>query len=195
MVTVIQERIIKIKWVSALFFCFFSAAPVDADIYRYIDENGIMHFTNVPSSPKYQLYRKSTISRYLPDKYDHLISEAAKRNGLSFPLIKAVIKVESNFNPRAVSRKGAKGLMQLMPENIKLMNIYNPFDPWENIMGGSRYLRNMLDRFDGSLKLALAGYNAGPVRVEQYKGIPPYQETRNYVRKVIRYYNHLKKSQ
>ncbi|MCG2752145.1 MAG: lytic transglycosylase domain-containing protein [Desulfobacteraceae bacterium] len=98
-----------------------------------------------------------------------------------------MIKVESNFNKKAVSRKGAMGLMQIMPENLNDLAINDPFDPWQNIMGGSKYLRTLLDRFGGKIALALAAYNAGPTRVEEHEGIPPFQETRNYVRQVLRY--------
>lgn len=164
-----------------------------ADIYMYVDERGVMHFTNAPTSSKYKLYigsgtKSFGFDSYTTSKYDSLITQASETHGVSFPLVKAVIKVESNFNPRAVSHKGAQGLMQIMPETAKLLNISDPFDPWENIMGGTRYLRSLLDKFSGDLQLALAGYNAGPARVEQHNGIPPIQETQEYVRNVIKYY-------
>jgi soluble lytic murein transglycosylase len=105
-------------------------------------------------------------------------------------LLKAIIKAESDFNPRAVSKKGAMGLMQIMPENIKAMNISNPFDPLENILGGARYFREMLDRFKGHLSLSLAAYNAGPTAVERYNNqIPPYKETENYIERVLKFYS------
>ncbi len=171
------------------------SAPVHANIYMYVDENGVMHFTNAPTSSRYKLYMRGQTdvgTYYSSDKYDHYISVAAETYGVSFPLVKAVIKVESNFNPRAVSPKGAQGLMQIMPGTAKILKVYDPFDPWENIMGGTRYLRMLLDRFDGKLKLALAGYNAGPLNVEQYKGVPPFKETQDYVDRVIKYYRHMK---
>lgn len=183
---------------TAIFLLLFYA-PVGADIYRYVDEEGVLHFTNVPTSSHYQLYiqddffvRRGDIPA-LPEKYDHHIWAASRRYGVDFPLIKAIITVESAFNPRAVSRKGALGLMQLMPENVRLLRIQDPFDPEENIMGGTRFFSGLLNRFNGRLTLALAGYNAGPRRVDQYNGIPPYKETQNYVKKVLRYYRALKK--
>ncbi len=99
-----------------------------------------------------------------------------------------MIRVESNFNPKAVSRKGALGLMQVMPTNLKSLDISDPFDPEQNIMGGARYFRSMVDRFDGKLPLALAAYNAGPNMVDRYKDIPPIEETRNYVKKVMEFF-------
>jgi len=99
-----------------------------------------------------------------------------------------MIKVESNFNPRAVSRAGALGLMQIMPKNLKSLKIRDPFDPFQNIMGGTKYLKYLLNRFDDRLSLALAAYNAGPKRVEEHNRIPPFPETQNYVKKVTRYY-------
>ena len=127
-------------------------------------------------------------------RYDQIITEAAKRHGVSFSLLKAMIKIESDFNPRAISRAGAMGLMQIMPENIKELKIKDPFDPRENIMGGTRYLKQMMDRFNGKLPLALAAYNAGPNIVERYQRIPPFTETENYVEAVMKYYSVFKKS-
>ncbi len=174
------------------------ASPAAADIYRYIDKNGVCHFTNVPVSSGYEIFIKEEPGGeddgevYTSDKYDHFILQASRKHGLDFSLIKALIKVESNFNPKAVSRKGAKGLMQIMPENYSALNITDPFSPWENIMGGSCYLKEMLNRFDGNLSLALAAYNAGPGAVDQYnRMIPPYPETEDYVKKVLNYYHAL----
>lgn len=168
----------------------------EAEIYRYIDKNGVWHFTNVPSSSKYRLYRSYELgirfSTYTTDKYDHIIREASKKYNVSFPLVKAIIKAESSFNPRARSRKGAKGLMQLMPATQRLLDVYNPYDPEENIMGGTRYFKYLLNRFNGKLQYALAGYNAGPQNVATYDGIPPFQETKEYVVKVMRYYKEYK---
>jgi soluble lytic murein transglycosylase len=105
-----------------------------------------------------------------------------------------LIKAESDFNPRAVSSAGAQGLMQLMPENIKSLNIKNPFDPRENIMGGAQYLKQLITRFGGKLPLALAAYNAGPGVVEQYQRVPPFRETENFVQQVMKFYTLLNKS-
>jgi soluble lytic murein transglycosylase len=103
-------------------------------------------------------------------------------------LLKAIIKAESDFNPRAVSKKGAKGLMQLMPENIRAFRVEDPFDPRENIMGGTRYFKRMITRYGGKLSLAIAAYNAGPEKVDQYQSVPPYNETQNFVKRVLKYY-------
>ncbi len=175
-----------------MFVCIVSGSPVFADIYKYIDSNGVLHFTNVPVTSDYTVFVKErpldTDIYYSSDKYDRVISRASKKHGIDFPLLKAMIKVESNFNPKAVSKKGAKGLMQIMPMNYKTLNIKDPFNPWENIMGGTRYFKQLLNRFDGKLPLALAAYNAGPRTVERYKMIPPYPETEKYVEKVMKYY-------
>ncbi|MBR9979433.1 MAG: lytic transglycosylase domain-containing protein [Desulfatitalea sp.] len=164
-----------------------------ADIYIYIDDNGVLHFTNTPTSGNYKLYMRETPSRPANWRnnrsYDDVISEAADITGLSFSLLKAVIHVESYFDPRAVSKKGAMGLMQIMPVNFGPLNISDPFDPWENIMGGAHYLKSMLEQFDHQLPLALAAYNAGPTAVTRYNDIPPFPETRDYVQKVMRFFN------
>lgn len=163
-----------------------------ADIYQYVDGQGVMHFTNIPTSSKYQIYvkeRSSKASRsYNTTRYDHLITGASRQVGISFPLLKALIKTESDFNPLAVSKAGAKGLTQIMPENVKALNIKDPFDPWENIMGGARYLQQLIQRFNGELPLALAAYNAGPNLVERYQRIPPFKETEAFVKKVLKYH-------
>jgi len=177
------------------------ATPLYADIYVYADKEGVLHFTNVPTSSQssnYKVYIKETSNRPLEsnitDLYDHVISEASHTHGVSFSLLKALIKTESDFDPRAVSSAGARGLMQLMPENIKTLKIKNPFDPRENIMGGTQYLKQLIDRFNGKLPLALAAYNAGPGVVEKYRRIPPFKETENFVKQVMKYYSFFNKS-
>jgi len=176
--------------------CFFlmSPAPLYADIYRYIDNRGVMHFTNVPTSStsNYRLYIKERTDKvngfYDSNRYDNVIRRAAAFHGVSFSLLKAMIKVESDFDAAAVSKAGAIGLMQIMPDNLKAFRIKNPYDPTENVMGGTRYLNELLKRFKGQLPLALAAYNAGPSLVERYRDIPPCKETKNYVKKVMKYY-------
>jgi soluble lytic murein transglycosylase-like protein len=117
------------------------------------------------------------------------VHKAAAKYDLEPELIKAVIKTESNGNHRAVSRKGAMGLMQLMPSTANDLNVANPFNPEENIEGGAKYLKQLIERFDGNLTLALAAYNSGPKTVERYGAVPPIQETRQYVQKVYTHYN------
>ena len=151
---------------------FQTASPVFADIYMYLDSEGILHFTNTPTSSHYKLYlkekpKKSSETQEISSRYDHIISEAAYTSGISFALIKAMIRVESNFDPEAVSRKGAMGLMQIMPDNLEAFDILYPSDPRENIIGGSLYFRKLMARYEGKLPLALAAYNAGPSLVDR----------------------------
>ncbi len=169
-----------------------------AAIYTFVDQQGTVHFTNVPNDPRYKLevirpqFRGGRAARAGdPRLYEEHIQRAASRYEMDPLLIKAVIKTESNFDCQAVSSKGAKGLMQLMPETAADLNVWNPFDPQENIFGGTNYLRQMMARFGGNLRLALAAYNAGPSRVEAAQGIPLIPETQQYVAKVIQHYRQL----
>ena len=123
-----------------------------------------------------------------------IILRAASRHKVDPALVKAVIRAESGYNPMAVSKKGARGLMQIMPQNYQALNIKDPFDPHQNIMGGTRYFRTLYDRYDGKLALTLSAYNAGPTVVDRYQRIPPIPETERYVEKVMRFYRHYKNS-
>jgi soluble lytic murein transglycosylase-like protein len=163
-----------------------------------VDENGVIHFTNCPRDPKFKLYIRESnedvgnekTGFYVEDsaQYDSLISEFSKKYEVDFALIKAMIRAESGFNPLAISRKGAKGLMQLMPETASRMNVSNVFNPRENIEGGVRHFKYLLSLFDNDVRLSLAAYNAGENLVAELRSIPPYRETVDYVRKVLSYY-------
>ena len=162
--------------------------PADADIYRYVDASGRVHFTDTPTHGRYDMYMKEEAPVKASNRsYLDIIRRHATSYQLEEALVKAVIKVESDYQPRVVSRKGAQGLMQLIPQTAKDLKVSNPFDPYENIRGGSEYLRMMLDLFNNDVELALAAYNSGPSTVKRYGGIPPYDETQKYVKKVKRY--------
>lgn len=165
----------------------------EADIYVRRDERGVIHFTNVPNRPGYRtlLRTKPARGRLRPRKdtteFDGLIRAASRRHRVEFALVKAVIKAESAFDIRAVSPAGARGLMQLMPATAALHGVSNIYSPPQNIEGGVRHLRLLLNRYKGNLSLALAAYNAGAEAVQRYNGVPPYRETRQYIRRVLRY--------
>ena len=189
----------------------FWVTPSPAGIYRYEDERGVIHFTNCPRDPKFKLYiRESkedvggeetrtasvrTISyRGDASHYDSLIDECSRKYAVDFALIKAMIRAESGFDPFAISKKGARGLMQLMPETAKRLNVSNIFNPRENIEGGVRHFKYLLSLFNDDVRLSLAAYNAGENLVLQTGSIPPYQETRDYVWKVLNFYQTYKPS-
>ena len=184
-----------------LFFCvFFLTAPSQAGVYRYEDANGVIHFTNCPRDSKFKLYIKESKEdveggNLLPigytkdsNRFDHLISEFSGKHQVDFALIKAMIRAESGFNPYAVSRKGAKGLMQLMPGTALRMNVVDAYNPKQNIDGGVRYIKYLLSLFNNDLRLSLAAYNAGENLVSELRTIPPYRETVDYIRRVQSYY-------
>jgi soluble lytic murein transglycosylase-like protein len=186
------------KILTFIFVCLFPFYVYPA-IYSYVDDNGNQHFTNmIPVGKKYSVVipeRNKIISTKDIDNslYDKLIIHHSKIHGVDPSLIKAVMKAESNFNPYAVSHKGAQGLMQLMPDTAKLMRIDNPFDPDENIKGGTKYLKLLEEIFEGNLELMLAAYNAGPSKVMEHNmNVPPIEETRNFIKRVKFYYNKLK---
>jgi soluble lytic murein transglycosylase len=160
-----------------------------------IGPDGVIHFTDTPRDARYRKLpepkRGGAPKLRVPRRgeYDGLIGLTARENEVEPALVKAVIAAESNFDPEAVSRKGAQGLMQLMPVTATDLGVDDPLRPTENVRGGTRYLRLMLDRY-GDLERALAAYNAGPAAVDRYGGIPPYRETQDYVRRVLTYYRH-----
>ena len=169
--------------------------PALGEIYYQIDENGLPHFTNSPTTSSYRLLRPGALpstSRLSAAALAELIEAYAAEHGLDPALISAVIQVESNFNHRAISRKGAQGLMQLMPSTIGRLSVGDAYDPHENIGAGARYLRELVDLFQGDLTLALAAYNAGEKAVLRFRGVPPYQETRDYVTKVLSLYRRMR---
>ncbi len=170
-------------------FLLCGGSPAQADIYRYIDKNGVWHFTNIKTDSRYVLFipSRKNLKKYLHD-YQGIIEQASAQFGIEAQFIKAIIKAESNFNHKAVSPKGAQGLMQLMPGTAGDMDVRDPFDPEDNIFGGVRYLSLLLKRFNNNKVLALAAYNAGPETVETYKGVPPFPETQAFVRRVMDFY-------
>ena len=166
-----------------------------ADIYKYEDDEGVLHLTNVPSIPKakYVLVLKEKRIIFQPDidvnKYDQIIKRASDKFRIDSALIKAIIKAESNFNHRAVSRVGARGLMQLMPATASALQVHDAFHPDNNIEGGARYLRYLLNNYRGNISLTLAAYNAGEGTVAKYNNnVPPFRETQNYIKRVLNYY-------
>ncbi len=165
--------------------------PALADIYRYVDEDGVIHFSNTPTHYRFRLYIRETNLDYRAyfDRYDRIITRAARKHDVDNSLVKAVIRAESDFDKNAVSRKGAQGLMQLMPETAKELAVKDSFDPHENINAGVRYLKRQLDNFQNNVPLALAAYNAGENAVRRYGRIPPYKETRTFVDRVLRYWD------
>ena len=166
-------------------------AGLQAEIYQYVSPNGTISLTNVPSDARYRKIEveSARFHAVLSEReLEPLIKRHSSQQQLHPALIRAVIKAESNFDPRAVSRAGAIGLMQLMPQTAVRLDVRDMFDPDENVGGGTKYLRQLLDRFHGNLPLALAAYNAGENVVDRYQSLPPIDETRQYVRKVLRYY-------
>ena len=183
-------------------------AGVTADIYHYTDRDGVIHYTNVqPAGGSWRKMHRSydesedLDSQRLPrpsgerrpdpgrvQRYDSHIKEAAQLYQLPEAFIRAIVLVESNFFPDVISEDGAIGLMQLMPATALNMGVLDAFDPRQNVLGGTRYLRVLANRFNGDLVLTVAAYNAGEFAVQKYRGVPPYAETRRYVRRVLHHY-------
>ena len=191
----------RVLFLVFLVFLFFAPASAAAEFYCFTDEEGMTYYTNVPGDGRVKVplpIKKPILKSSSPPSldiqaYEPIIASASQRFTVDPDLVRAVIKAESNFNPRAVSPKGALGLMQLMPLTAREMSVANPFDPEENIHAGVRYLGELLQLLKQNLHLALAAYNAGPERVVGRNEIPPIEETRNYVQRVMMYYQDFKK--
>src|SRR5262249_6869469 len=183
---------VALAWLCSLW----SVSVAGADgAFRLVDEEGVTHITDTPTHPRYQRisdfsgtasgWLRVPTSARIGTAFAREIRETSERYGVSPALVEAVIRTESAFNPWAVSRKGAQGLMQLMPRTASALGVRDSFNPRQNIDGGVRHLRYLLDRYPGNVSLALAAYNAGEGAVDFYGGIPPFTETRQYVQKVL----------
>jgi len=165
------------------------ASPVYADIYVKRQGDGTWSFSNCPQGGQWDVYYREKPrhqkTAHKKAHYEQLISDIATLEGMDPEVIKSIVQVESGYNPRALSSKGAMGLMQLMPETASDMGVSNPWDPVQNITAGTQYFSRLLRRYQGDMMKALAAYNAGPTIVDTYGGIPPYQETKEYVKSVL----------
>ncbi|MFQ5931038.1 MAG: lytic transglycosylase domain-containing protein [Nitrospiraceae bacterium] len=194
-----RQRLLRVQrllfWVAFL-IAYHSISLADprtasGEMYYYIDGRGTIHFTNAPTDSRFTRLTPHVIAPRLPVLIKDLeltINRHAFRQRIDPALVRAIIKAESDFDPGAVSRAGASGLMQLMPQTAARLGVRNLFDPEENVGAGARYFRYLLDRYDGDITLALAAYNAGEHRVDRYQALPPIHETRQYVKKVLRFY-------
>ena len=174
--------------------------PAMADIYVKEMPDGSLNFSNCPLGKGWKVYmRERTRARtrsyargpsrsYYRSEWDSLITDIAINNGVDPVLVRGIIEMESGFEPSALSPKGAMGLMQLMPDTASELGVDDPWDPEQNIKGGTKYISWLLKKYNGNLEKALAAYNAGPNAVDSYNGIPPYQETQNYVRTILSRY-------
>ena len=182
-----------------------------AELYSYTDKDGVIHFTNIPANdPRYRPHeidgRKNTfrwndelgtlrkVHRVDVGTYDKIIVEAARYYSLPPSLLKAIIAVESSFEPSAVSPAHARGLMQLIDRTARSMGVKDVFDPKQNVFGGSRYLRMLANAFGGDIRKTIAAYNAGPRAVQKHGGVPHFEETQKYVRRVLKLYHHYLKT-
>jgi soluble lytic murein transglycosylase-like protein len=191
---------IKYKWILTFIafslLLFFYSSECQGDIYKYVDTDGVIHITNAPTEnnvPYVLIMKEKRAIVQLKGpitNYEDLIVKTSERYSIDSALVKAIIKAESNFNHRAVSPVGARGLMQLMPATAAILQVRDSFQPENNIDGGVRYLRYLMNLFNGNLPLVLAAYNAGENTVLRYNNrIPPYQETQTYVRRVLDYFD------
>jgi soluble lytic murein transglycosylase-like protein len=191
----------KIRFITLIVSLTVASSAV-ADIYRYEDPDGTLHFTDAPTDRRFKVFMRDIkkdkklrtafrIDGFArnPAEFEPIINSCSREFGVDSSLVKAVIHAESGYNPSAVSSKGAQGLMQLMPKTAQGLKVNDTFNPSDNIRGGVRYLRFLLDTFRGDESLALAAYNCGMSNVAKYGGIPPFAETRSYVTKVLSYRN------
>jgi soluble lytic murein transglycosylase-like protein len=199
--------IMSVKYaMAAIAVCTAGICSASPPIYKYVDADGVAHFTDKPDSNRYQLFDLKGLTHsgdhYDPallrraTQYDAIIDAEAKSAGVEPNLLRAVIVVESGFNPRAVSKRGAVGLMQLMPETAARFGVSNRYDPQQNVRGGALYLGFLINRFRQNVRLALAAFNAGEEAVDRNSGqIPPFTETLEYVPKVLKIYQALTERQ
>ena len=191
----LRARAVSGAGVAALLLALAAPAVAGGPIYSFVGPDGVIHFTDTPRDRRYRKLPapdpagRAKLRAPRRWEYDGLIGLTAREHEVEPALVKAVITAESNFDPEAVSHKGAQGLMQLMPVTATDLGVDDPLRPTENVRGGTRYLRLMLDRY-GDLERAVAAYNAGPAAVDRYGGVPPYRETQAYVRRVLTYYRH-----
>lgn len=192
------KRIRTMRLLSIFIVVFAGISIANAEIYVVRGKGGVLTFTSRNPGGDAKVFRLSSRGlsysrgfnirrreKIYPDRYNSIIHRAARKVGLEPALVKAVVHAESAFNPRAISAKGARGLMQLMPHTARRLGVRNAFSPEHNLDGGTRYLKSLLSRFSGKIDLALAAYNAGEGAVDRYRGVPPYSETRNYIRRVL----------
>lgn len=190
----------KLTLIPLLLFFALEGGLAQAAIYYYVDENGVRHYSDRPLSSEYTRIKLwdnewEDDSRVPVDPYYmQIINEASGYYRVDPAMIRAMVKVESNFNPNAVSRKGAMGMMQLMPETAAALRVTDPFNPIENIWAGTYHVKCLVLKYNYNYDLVFAAYNAGETAVQKYKGIPPYKETRNYVKKVHHYWKLYRKS-
>jgi hypothetical protein len=179
---------------SGFLLALLGTSSAQADTYRLVESDGVVHLTNAPTDPRYRGLPGTSgtatgwlrMSETARGQYASEIREISSRHGVDPALVESVIRAESAFNPTAVSRSGARGLMQLMPKTALALGVRDSFNPRENIEGGVRHLRYLLDRYPGNVALAVAAYNAGEAAVDANRGIPPYAETQQYVQRVLR---------